>query len=136
VLFSVRAGLAVGLGPAISTADGLAFLRRAAARGEVCPFALDVGRVRPSVCFGASAGPVFASGVDFKASSATTRLWLAVDGVLRWRVSLAGPVFVEIEARASIPLVRDRYIYRPDSTIYEAPVVAGAAAGGAGIHFW
>jgi hypothetical protein len=132
---AVRLGAALGLGPSIAAAEGHAFLRRAIVRAEGCPLALDSGAMRTSLCAALEAGPVFASGVDVTQAESHTRLWLAGGALGRVRWVFAPPFFAEIEARMTIPLLRDRYFSRPDTTIYETPAWVGAGAGAIGVRF-
>jgi hypothetical protein len=46
-----------------------------------------------------------------------------------------GRAFAEVETRVTFPFVRDRYIYRPDTTIYEVPLATVSGAGAVGVHF-
>jgi hypothetical protein len=96
---------------------------------------VDLGSVRPSLCAAVEGGPVFASGVDFEGAESQTRLWLGGGLLGRARWSVAGPAFAELEARAMFPFVRDRYFYRPDTTIYEVPAVTVAGAAAVGLRF-
>ena len=46
-----------------------------------------------------------------------------------------GPAFVELEARASVPLVRERYYIDPTVTVFESSVVAFDGSLGVGVRF-
>jgi hypothetical protein len=132
---AVRLGVAIALGPAIPIAQGHAVLRRALFRAEGCPLAFGGAVVRTSLCAALDAGPVFASGVDVESGESRTRIWLAAGALARARWVFAAPLFAEIEARTTIPLLRDRYFSRPDTTIYEIPVVTTAGAAAVGVRF-
>jgi len=54
----------------------------------------------------------------------------------RARLTVAGPLFVEAEASAFAPLVRDRFFVQPNVTIFRAPTAGVAGALGLGLSFW
>jgi hypothetical protein len=125
-----------GVGPHIPVSGGSAILRRLLARAEACPIAGEMRATRESLCAGAEGGVVFASADGIVAAESVSRGWAAVTLSGRARVALGPVAFFELEARMIVPLVRDRYYFRPDSTIYEPAAVAAAGSAAAGVRFW
>ena len=56
------------------------------------------------------------------------RAWVAIGAAASLRMTLVRPLFVEASAGVLTPLLRTRYIFAPDTTLYRPPAVGGEAA--------
>src|SRR5207249_4159958 len=103
-----------------------------AARAAAC--ARWQGSVELAACGHAELGAVRAAGEDVVQGRALTRLWLAggAHGELRWPI---GAVWGQIEAGASVPFLRDRYLFVPAVTIHETAPITGWICVGVGVRF-
>ena len=104
--------------------------------------------VRPSVCwrFRRSAleldscghlevGAVWAAGQGIVLGQSVTRSWFAPGAHLdaRWRVGAMA--FLQLEVSASIPTLRDHYMFQPATAVHDTAAVTTWIALGAGLHF-
>lgn len=86
-------------------------------------------------CGHAEVGAVRASGDRIVNQRDLTRLWLAAGAHTSLRVSLYQNIFLQLQLGASLPLVRDRYLFAPNVAIHETPVVTGWLVLGVGMQF-
>ncbi len=103
---------------------------------DACPVRWSWGRARLTPCGRVGAGVLLAAGVDVQPTRDATRAWVTIGPLLRGRLGLAGPLFVELEVGAFLPLVRDRFFLEPNRALFRAPIVAFSAASGVGVTFW
>jgi hypothetical protein len=120
----------------VHEAGGGALFTWTTASADACPLAWSPARVRLLPCARVEAGALHASGVDLKVSRSDTRLWFAVGAVARAQLRITGPLFAELEVGAFLPIVRDRFFFEPDSTLFRAPIVGWSGAAGLGVAFW
>jgi hypothetical protein len=125
-----------GLGGAIPAGEAHGLLRRGVVRVEGCPLAWDLGRFVPSLCAGAEVGFVAANGEGGPSPESVVRPWAAAGAAARGRVTVTGPLFLELEARATFPFWHDQFYFRPSTDVYTVPDVAFSALAGAGLRFW
>jgi hypothetical protein len=64
-----------------------------------------------------------------------TRLWLAAGLHATARVALGSRSFGLLQLGASLPLVRDRYLFAPDVALHDTPSVTGWLVVGVGMRF-
>jgi hypothetical protein len=102
---------------------------------DACPIALSTPSFRVWPCARVEAGMLEATG-DTSAPRATTRPWVTAGALARARVVIVGGLFVEVEAGAYTPFVRDRFFLEPNETVHRAPVVSSAFASSLGASFW
>jgi hypothetical protein len=92
-------------------------------------------RVTADACGHVEVGAVRASGEDIINQRDLTRLWLAAGAHGRVRIPVGARGFGLLQLGASLPLVRDRYIFAPDVAIHTTPVVTVWAGVGFGFTF-
>jgi hypothetical protein len=103
---------------------------------------------RPAACLGAPArgfalaacghveiGAVQARGEQIVNHRDLTRLWLAAGAHAGARYPLSARSFAQLQLGASLPLVRDRYLFAPNASIHETPGVTGWLVIGLGVRF-
>jgi hypothetical protein len=100
-----------------------------------CPIALATGPIRMWPCVRLVAGALAATG-DVSQARSTARPWLSGAAVARGRLALVGGLFLEVEAEALAPFVRDRFYLEPDATVHRATAVAAGGAAAMGASFW
>jgi hypothetical protein len=137
---SLRLGALVANGsPAVTASEngagGSASLWLVSGRVEVCPlrFAGGVFVVRP--CLGAEIGALHAVGQAAFAPRTATEPWVAAEATLRAQWFPTSRWFVEMSGGPVVPLVRTRYYFAPDQTLYSVPDLTAQAAIGAGLLF-
>jgi hypothetical protein len=102
-----------------------------ALRFEACPLHVVGGDFELDPCAGIELGAIRG-----RADEASTGLWLAPGGIARARWRFAHPFFAELEAAASFPLLRPRFVLLPDETVWKAPPVSVSAGLGLGMMIW
>jgi hypothetical protein len=80
-------------------------------------------------CLHAEGGTLLAAGSDIQPARSDTRPWLGLGAVGAVRYLVRSPVFVELSFGVRLPLVRDRFFFEPDTTVFQPPVAAGFAGG-------
>jgi hypothetical protein len=91
--------------------------------------------VEASACGHVEVGLVRATGSNIVNGRGLTRLWLA-SGVhvgVRWPTGTR--LFGQLELGASVPFLRDRYIFNPNMTIHETEIVTTWVSLGIGMRF-
>ena len=86
-------------------------------------------------CGSAELGAVHASGAQIVNQRDLTRLWLAIGAHGRVGLPLYQNIFAQLQLGASVPLVRDRYLFAPNVAIHETPLVTGWLVLGIGLQF-
>ncbi len=119
-----RAGVAGAYGGTAGQANDRATFWAIVSEGEVCPLLGPRSSLEPLLCASIEAGVVSSTAASGESS---LRPWLAPGMALRLFVPLGG-WFIEPSLAARVPLVRDRYWVRPDSLLFETPVVVGQGA--------
>jgi hypothetical protein len=87
------------------------------------------------VCGHAEIGAVRADGGMIINQRDLTRLWLAAGLHASARVAVGSRGFGLLQLGASLPLVRDRYIFAPNVEVHETPSVTGWLVVGVGMRF-
>jgi len=91
--------------------------------------------VRVHLCGHVEVGAVRAHGEMIVNQRDLTRLWLAAGLHATARVALGSRSFGLLQLGASLPLVRDRYLFAPDVAIHDTPSVTGWLVVGVGVRF-
>jgi hypothetical protein len=101
---------------------------------EVCPARWSpLASIDVSPCLRAEAGVLEGEGRDIEPARSEKRTWLGADLSGRLTVRVAGPLFAELEGGARSPLLRTRYYFQPDTTVFRPPMVAAFAGAGIGV---
>jgi hypothetical protein len=104
-------------------------------RLELCPIRVGGTTIILRFCAGGELGAVHGQGeVPFKPRAATVP-WVSVETTLRIQWFATRELFVELGGGPVLPLDRSRYYFEPDTTVYQAPVVAARVAMGLGWQF-
>jgi hypothetical protein len=117
-----RIGVARSERDDIATATGSADLRATLVRLDACPIALVRGRFDAAPCAGVELGALTAHGADVTMATGDTRPWVAPDAALRLRAR-SGRFAIELEGAVAFPLIRDRFVILPSTTVHEVPAV-------------
>jgi hypothetical protein len=91
------------------------------------------GRIRLLPCLHAEAGALSATGSNIQPALSDTRPWAGLGALGAVRYLVLSPLFVELSLGVRFPLVRDRFFFEPDTTVFRPPVAAGFAGGCLGI---
>jgi hypothetical protein len=86
-------------------------------------------------CSHVEVGAVRASGAMIVNHRDLTRLWLAAGVHGNVRYPLHSRVFGILQLGISVPFVRDRFLFAPNSAIHETPVLTGWLVAGIGLRF-
>jgi hypothetical protein len=100
---------------------------------DVCPVRWTFGGLRLAPCAFGEAGALAASGYLVTPARSAVRPWAAVGALGRVRYVFQRRFFVELSGGATLPLVRDRFFFEPDTTAYRAPAITGAGAAALGV---
>jgi hypothetical protein len=76
-----------------------------------------------------------AQGAGILPARSAHRLWAAAALPVRFRVEVSTRWFVELEAAARMPLIRDEFVFQPQTALFKVPSVGGTTAAGVGVTF-
>jgi hypothetical protein len=104
---------------------------------DLCPIAWwPQPTLRAQACVRAEGGSVEAQAVNTTPARNDVRPWFMIGAPASGRWVVAGLFFLEIEAALLVPILRDRFFLRPDTTIFRAAPIAFSASAGAGVSIW
>jgi hypothetical protein len=135
-LLSLRIGVARTLDATRRASRGGAGLHLTQASLEACPLTVDLpAAFALQPCAGAAGGALQVSAFGVTGAHSHAGAWAALIALLRltWN---PGAVFAEVEAGATMPLVRDAFVFDPNVAVYRAPPVGAVARCGLGVRFW
>lgn len=127
----LRIGFATTQRAEVSVAD----FRWTIGRAEVCPFAWTAGRFEAAPCGGFEAGVLDGRGTQVAMPTSDARPWLAPDATLRLALRF-GRAALELEGLVAAPLVRDRFVIVPTTTIHQVPAVTAGASASLAVDLW
>jgi hypothetical protein len=102
-----------------------------AAKIDVCPFHFVIDDFEADPCATLEIGAIRGS-----SEQANVGLWLAPGLTARGRWRFAHPFFAEVEAGASFPILRPRFLLEPEQTLWHAAPIAFSAGAGVGATIW
>lgn len=122
---------------AIEGGGGAANATWVTARLASAPIAIDVGspRLRVSLFGAFDAGALTVSGSGATRVDTYTRPWLALAAGMRGRWDLGDRFFAGLDAAATVPLVRDDFVFLNGGTAYRVPAIGVESAICVGAHF-
>lgn len=123
-------------GDATGLPSGAASFTLNSGRLEVCPVSLPLGPVEAMPCGSFEAGTVHASPSAVSSADPSDQLWLAAGALLRLRLMVQNPLFLEGNAGFSVPFQRAHYTFSPGVEVFETASVAASFGLGAGVAFW
>jgi hypothetical protein len=137
-LFSPSLRLAIdrALSGTISGPAGAAAFTWTVGRLDVCPVARKFHSLRLSACARMEGGTLEVAGSNIVAPQTKTRLWLSTGALTRGEWSFLQPLFLNVEAGASVRATNDRFLFLPDTTVYQVPLLGFCSAAGLGAHFF
>ncbi len=100
---------------------------------DACLIAIEIAPATLSPCPRLELGIVNAEGERLVPARAEARTWAALALPVRLRLALGRLFFVEIEAGPRVPILRDRFFFQPDATVFVAPFIAWSAGTGLGL---
>jgi hypothetical protein len=103
---------------------------------EACPVGWTVGDVRIEPCARLEAGTLEGASYQVTPSHDVSSAWLDVGAVGRAEWQVFRPLFLELQAGLRVPVIQGRFIFEPDSTIYEPAVLGSVVSGGLGARIW
>jgi len=133
----LRVGFSYAGSDSPNVPDGYARFTWWRAELEVCPLRLLLARtldLRP--CAFGRAGALVSAGHGLDSSVTSTRPWgeLGASALVEWRVM--GPLALEVEMGADVPLLRETFGFQdPSDSLYQPPGVMAEGRFGLGVHF-
>lgn len=109
-----RGGASVGAASAAFT--------RVVGRVDLCRNVVE-GPVRWAGCARAEAGVLSAAGADIEGAARARRPWLAPGLGITGTRALSNRLFGRLACSLAVPLIRDRFVFSPDTTVHRAGVV-------------
>lgn len=104
---------------------------------DLCPLAWwPRDNLRAQPCLRVEGGVVDARGVNVNPERTDVRPWFMLGAVGQGRWVVVGPLFLELEAALLVPVVRDRFFFQPDTTVFRASPIAFSASAGVGFSIW
>jgi hypothetical protein len=104
---------------------------------EGCPLRWSVAKsleVRP--CAFARAGALVSQGHGLSSSQTSIRPWSELGASLLLEWTLVGPMALELEGGATLPLIREQFEFMDPAELgYQAPSVMADVKLGVGVHF-
>jgi hypothetical protein len=92
-----------------------------------------VGRLELFPCLLTEAGVLSSTGLDIMPARSDTRPWVAVGALGTARYRVVWRLFAELSVGLRVPLLRDRYFFEPDTTVFRPPALAALGSGALGI---
>ena len=102
---------------------------------DFCPVRESRSFLRIAPCARVEGGALAAEGTRVVPPRSDLRVWVALDALLRIDAILPGPFFLGAALGLRAPLLRDRFFFEPDVTIYRPPAVGWLANVGGGVTF-
>jgi hypothetical protein len=142
-----RAGGASILAPSVTAAflrassgtlpvtGGAAAFTWTVGRLDGCPLSWPPGAARLLACVRLEAGLLEAAGSEVPSPQSRSRAWFAAGPLARAEWELLAPLFVEAQAAAMVHVTADHFLFLPDTTVYQVPLVGLEASAGLGAHF-
>ena len=91
--------------------------------------------IAAAACTDLEIGAVRAVGEQIVNQRGLTRLWFAAGLHGSAQVPLGSRMFGQLQLGATLPIVRDRYLFAPNIEVHETPSVTGWLALGVGVRF-
>jgi hypothetical protein len=103
---------------------------------DACPIRLTWRSAALAPCLRIGAGVLSGSGDGVAHPRDDSRLWLDAGALARAEIDVAGPIFLDVEGGATVPVTRPRFHFDvPDTTIRKPDAVVPLAAAYAGVRF-
>jgi hypothetical protein len=131
----VRLGFERGFGASVQVPVGVARFTWNVGRLDLCAGLSVTSTLSLGPCLGVDAGALEGAGSIAHPRNASS-LWIALGGLARGRWQVRSPLFLEVEAGAVFPLVRDTFVFDPQTFLYKAPAMGARVSAGVGAYFW
>lgn len=119
----------------LGSLGGSASLRFFGGRLELCPLRLGDRSLIVHACAGGELAAVDARGQIAIEPKSVTKLWASAEATLRLQWFATRSFFAELGGGPVLPIVRTRYYFEPDRTLYIVPDVTARLALGLGLLF-
>ena len=119
----------------LGSLGGSASLRFFGGRLELCPLRLGYTSLTVHACAGGELAAVDARGHIAIEPKSVTKLWASAEATLRLQWFATRSFFAELGGGPVLPIVRTRYYFEPDRTLYIVPDVTARLALGCGLLF-
>ncbi len=94
---------------------------------DLCPSRWATDRLSVAACLRGELGVLAGEGEGVTPPRADAPAWAALGALVRGELLVVSPVSLAVTGGPRTPLVRTRYIFQPDITVYEPPGIAGFA---------
>jgi hypothetical protein len=102
---------------------------------EACELQLSGSGFSASPCLRAEAGVLVGQGEGIVPAREERRAWVAVGATVRAEWLFLDPAFLDLGLGVTFPLIRDRFFFQPDTTVYRPPAAGLVARAGLGVRF-
>ena len=137
--WAIELGAGATLPSSVRTSAGSATFTSVYGAVIVCA-PLARGSLALSACAGIRLGPILAEGSSFDRNDSRVRAFPEVSGGARLELPVGTALFVRLDAGATVPLARERYVFRADTgdivPLHQPAVIAPRVAIGAGVAFF
>jgi hypothetical protein len=131
----VRLGFERGFGASMQVPVGVARFTWNVGRLDLCAGLSVTPTLSLGPCLGVDAGALEGAGSIAHPRNASS-LWIAPGGLARGRWEVRSPLFFEMDVGAVFPLVRETFVFDPQTFLYKAPATGARVSGGVGAYFW
>jgi hypothetical protein len=132
---SVRLSFARAVTGAIAAGQGAADFTWTVGRLDGCAILSPDQALRIGACVRVEAGVLEVSGQQVFPVQTQRSAWLAPGVLARLEWSFFGPFFVDASGGSSFRIFLNRFVFLPDTSVYEVPPVGFFAEAGFGVHF-
>ncbi len=132
---ALRLGFERGFGASVQVPVGVARFTWNVGRLDLCAGLSVTPTLSLGPCLGVDAGALEGAGTIAHPRNASS-FWIALGGLARGRWQVRSPLFLEMDVGAVFPLVRDTFVFDPQTFLYKAPATGARVSGGLGAYFW
>jgi hypothetical protein len=132
---SLRLALQLAPSQAVSDRIGVAAFSFTAMRLDLCPVRWRTAGFSIGACARTDIGVIEAAGQRVPGARGESRPFFALGTLARARKQLPGAFFVELDGALLFPLIRDRFLFEPNTTVFAVPTIGAAAGINFGVHF-
>jgi hypothetical protein len=133
---SVRAAFERAVVDAVPAPGGAARYAWTVGTFDGCPVRWAFATAALLPCVRIEAGELEVTGEALVPSRDATRGWLALAALAQARWEFFPRVAIEADAGLRAPLIRERFIFEPDVTVYRPPAFAAVVGGGLEVAFF
>jgi hypothetical protein len=132
---SLRVGLEYATSAAVTVDDASVTFADVLASIEGCPTGWELGRLSLRPCLRAGGGVRILTSANIPGHLTATRAWLDLGPMIHARVSVAGPLFVDVAGGALFNATQDQASFTPNIGVQSVPPFAGRGEAAVGVEF-